>query len=198
MAPGEDPDEPAHGRRPFPFSGRLLKYIDRQKETILIKFDPDVKETLFERIHDLMHDYAKLDPRKNKYPSLSPTYDDGMLRTLTMAAINCDIGKLFIPNRILNKQGPLSEEEWDVIRHHPALAVSKLKEVNVNNPKMFAHIIGHHIINSTVGVPGRKGDHPAGDQDHNRERYLRRHDRSQALREAVQQRSGAAAFEGDA
>jgi len=145
---------------PIPFSGRLLKYIDRQKETILIKFEPDVKEILFERVHDLMHDYAKLDPRKNSYPSLSPAYDDGMLRTLTMAAINCDIGKLFIPNRILNKQGPLSEEEWDVIRHHPALAVSKLKEVNVNNPKMFVHIIGHHIINSTLGYPAVKGTIP--------------------------------------
>jgi HD-GYP domain-containing protein (c-di-GMP phosphodiesterase class II) len=145
---------------PVPFSGKLLKYIDRQKNTILIKYDPDVKEVLFERVHDLMHEYAKLDPKKNKYPSLAPAYDDGMLRTLAMAAINCDIGKLCIPNRILNKQGALSEEEWEVIRHHPALAVSKLKEVNVSNPKMFVHIIGHHIINGTVGYPAVKGTIP--------------------------------------
>jgi HD-GYP domain-containing protein (c-di-GMP phosphodiesterase class II) len=145
---------------PVPFSSQLLKYIDRQKNTILIKYDNDVKEVLFERIHDLMHEYAALDPRKKNYPSLSPAYDDSMLRTLTMAAVNCDIGKLCIPNRILNKQGALTEEEWEVMRHHPALAVSKLKEVNVNLPKMFAHIIGHHIINSTVGYPAVRGTIP--------------------------------------
>jgi HD-GYP domain-containing protein (c-di-GMP phosphodiesterase class II) len=145
---------------PVPFSSQLLKYIDLQKNTILIKYDNDIKEVLFERIHDLMHEYATLDPRKKNYPSLSPAYDDSMLRTLTMAAINCDIGKLCIPNRILNKQGPLTEEEWEVMRHHPALGVSKLKEVDINSPKMFVHIIGHHIINSTTGYPSIKGNIP--------------------------------------
>ena len=145
---------------PVPFSSQLLKYIDRQKNTILIKYDSDVKEVLFERIHDLMHEYASLDPRKKSYPSLSPSYDDGMLRTLTMAAINCDIGKLCIPNRILNKPGPLTDEEWEVMKHHPALAVSKLKEVNVNLPKMFVHIIGHHILDRATGYPAVKGTIP--------------------------------------
>lgn len=145
---------------PVPFSSQLLKYIDRQKNTILIKYDNDVKEVLFERIHDLMHEYASLDPRKKSYPSLSPAYDDGMLRTLSMAAINCDIGKLCIPNRILNKQGALTDEEWEVMKHHPALAVSKLKEVNVNLPKMFVHIIGHHILDRATGYPAVKGNIP--------------------------------------
>jgi len=145
---------------PVPFSGQLLKYIDRQKSTILIKYDNDVKEVLFERIHDLMHEYAALDPRKNSYPSLSPAYDDGMLRTLTMAAINCDIGKLCIPNRILNKPEALTGEEWEVMKHHPALAISKLKEVNVNIPKMFVHIIGHHILDRITGYPAVKGNIP--------------------------------------
>ncbi len=42
------------------------------------------------------------------------------LRTLWRAALLHDIGKLGVSNRILDKPGTLTEEEWATIRRHPA------------------------------------------------------------------------------
>src|SRR4029079_1862281 len=38
---------------------------------------------------------------------------------LNRAALLHDIGKLSVPNSILDKPGPLTAEEWDVVRLHP-------------------------------------------------------------------------------
>jgi putative nucleotidyltransferase with HDIG domain len=43
----------------------------------------------------------------------------GRLRALATGALVHDIGKLSVPNRILQKPGPLTDEEFDVIRRHP-------------------------------------------------------------------------------
>ena len=40
-----------------------------------------------------------------------------------------DIGKLGVPDSILLKQGPLTDEEWKVMRHHPVLAHDMLAPV---------------------------------------------------------------------
>lgn len=40
-----------------------------------------------------------------------------------------DVGKLAIPDRILLKPGPLTEEEWAVMRMHPVLAYEMLKHI---------------------------------------------------------------------
>lgn len=40
-----------------------------------------------------------------------------------------DIGKMGIPDEILNKPGPLTEEEFEVVKRHPVIAYNLLKEV---------------------------------------------------------------------
>jgi putative nucleotidyltransferase with HDIG domain len=41
------------------------------------------------------------------------------LRAVELGALLHDIGKIQVPDSILNKPGPLSEEEWQVMRGHP-------------------------------------------------------------------------------
>ena len=40
-----------------------------------------------------------------------------------------DIGKMGVPDRILNKPGPLTEEEWEIMRKHPLLALELLTPI---------------------------------------------------------------------
>ncbi len=47
-----------------------------------------------------------------------------------------DVGKLGIPESILNKPGPLDEKEWAVMRSHPTLAYHLLSPVNYLAPAL--------------------------------------------------------------
>ena len=40
-----------------------------------------------------------------------------------------DLGKLLIPDKILQKAGPLTKEEWEIIRKHPTAAYEFLKDI---------------------------------------------------------------------
>lgn len=47
--------------------------------------------------------------------------------SLEFAALMHDIGKLGVPESILNKPAKLTEEEWEVMRRHPEVGVKLLK-----------------------------------------------------------------------
>jgi HD-GYP domain-containing protein (c-di-GMP phosphodiesterase class II) len=49
--------------------------------------------------------------------------------TIEYAAILHDIGKLSIPDSVLNKSGTLTDEEWDLIRRHPVVGFDLLRDI---------------------------------------------------------------------
>ena len=51
-------------------------------------------------------------------------------------AILHDIGKIGIPDRILLKDGPLTEEEWDLVRRHPVMAHEILSPISYLQPAL--------------------------------------------------------------
>ena len=40
-----------------------------------------------------------------------------------------DVGKIAIPSRVLYKTGPLSEDEWEIVRQHPELGAAMLRSI---------------------------------------------------------------------
>lgn len=53
-----------------------------------------------------------------------------------------DIGKLGIPDRILKKEGPLNDEEWNLMRRHPE--IGKDSVINIPFLKPAVPVIYHH------------------------------------------------------
>lgn len=51
-------------------------------------------------------------------------------------AILHDIGKVAIPDEILFKPGPLSEEEWNIMQQHPLIAINLLAPINYLAPAL--------------------------------------------------------------
>ncbi|MBV9362678.1 MAG: HD-GYP domain-containing protein [Solirubrobacterales bacterium] len=50
-------------------------------------------------------------------------------RAVEFVAMLHDVGKIFVPKEILNKQGPLDPYEWEVMRHHTIQGERILKQV---------------------------------------------------------------------
>jgi response regulator RpfG family c-di-GMP phosphodiesterase len=53
-----------------------------------------------------------------------------------------DVGKVGVPDKILNKPGPLSVEEWSVMRTHPELGAKIVEPIGFSSATM--DIIRHH------------------------------------------------------
>ena len=48
---------------------------------------------------------------------------------MRQAALLHDIGKVAIPDEMLNKPGPLDDDEWEVMREHPVIGERILRAV---------------------------------------------------------------------
>ena len=69
-----------------------------------------------------------------------------------------DIGKMAIPDHILLKPGPLTEDEWFIMRQHPILAYNLLSSIPYLKPALEIPY-GHHEKWDGSGYPrGLKGD----------------------------------------
>jgi GAF domain-containing protein len=55
--------------------------------------------------------------------------DEAALTEVRQVALLHDIGKLAIPDTILHKRGPLTEEEWRVMRRHPVFSERLIRSV---------------------------------------------------------------------
>jgi len=63
---------------------------------------------------------------------------------IRMAAQMHDIGKIGIPDAILHKPGPLSEQEWTVMRHHPRMSQQILAEAGGRFELVSHIVVAHH------------------------------------------------------
>lgn len=74
------------------------------------------------------------------------------IAALELAALLHDVGYVRIPESILTKSGPLTREEWELIRRHPTLGVSIVQSM----PRMdtvVPIILQHHERYDGLGYP---------------------------------------------
>jgi HD-GYP domain-containing protein (c-di-GMP phosphodiesterase class II) len=82
------------------------------------------------------------------------------LRLLAVGGLLHDMGKLAVPDQILNKPERLSEDEFAVIRLHPAWGRELLAELGGFAPLVLRLVESHHERLDARGYPNRE---PAGD-----------------------------------
>jgi putative nucleotidyltransferase with HDIG domain len=79
-------------------------------------------------------------------------FDDEELLRLCHGALLHDIGKIGVPDAILHKPGPLTEEEWTVMRTHPHLGALMVADVQ-QLEKAREIILNHHERFDGKGYP---------------------------------------------
>lgn len=85
-------------------------------------------------------------------------YGSEQLEKLNIAALLHDIGKIAIPDSVLLKPGPLTEEEYEVIKTHPTLGARILEPVHFLRDSTVV-VLHHHERYDGGGYPaGLKGE----------------------------------------
>ncbi|MBI5905886.1 MAG: HD domain-containing protein [Deltaproteobacteria bacterium] len=81
------------------------------------------------------------------------------LDVIWRGALLHDMGKIGIPDNILLKPGPLTEEEWKVMRTHPEVGSRMLRKIDFLR-KSSAIVLSHHERFDGKGYPrGLQGSH---------------------------------------
>jgi len=77
---------------------------------------------------------------------------------LEFGAILHDVGKIIVPSKVLKKTGPLSEDEWKLMRKHPEAGAKMLEGVD-HLKAAIPFVLYHHERWNGTGYPfGMKGE----------------------------------------
>ena len=89
----------------------------------------------------------------NLAQAMSLGIDGPMLHDIGIAAMLHDIGKLFIPDEILNKPGKLTDEEWQIIKQHPLKGAQHLLDTPGVPHLAVVTAYEHHMKFNMTGYP---------------------------------------------
>lgn len=122
-----------------------------------IEFRSDESGAHVRRIHDITCYVLRNTP-------LGKGLTEEEIRLIGVAAITHDVGKISIPDSILNKQGPLSAEEYELMKQHTvkgAELLSRIPQMREHSAYQYAYDIAlhHHERWDGKGYPhGLEGD----------------------------------------
>jgi response regulator RpfG family c-di-GMP phosphodiesterase len=149
--------------------GRQRQRYRRQLERTVRRQTRRIRRTFLSAIDSLVRTLEARDRytsghslRVRRYALLladSLGLDDQQRGRLSLAAKLHDIGKVGIPEDILNKPARLTSEEYRVVREHPLIAERILSPI-IRNRSVLAAIRGHHERPDGAGYPdGLQGPH---------------------------------------
>ncbi|MCL2873808.1 MAG: HD-GYP domain-containing protein [Defluviitaleaceae bacterium] len=77
------------------------------------------------------------------------------VRQLGRCAMLHDIGKILIPQEIINKPGKLTDVEFETIKNHPALGSEFIAKWNIGDMALRLGVLTHHEKIDGTGYPNR-------------------------------------------
>jgi diguanylate cyclase (GGDEF)-like protein/putative nucleotidyltransferase with HDIG domain len=88
--------------------------------------------------------YAEMMARKLGLP-------ERRVSRIRLAGILHDIGKAGVPNSILHKPGPLTDEEYAIIKRHPELGAQMIEHISLSDVREW--VAAHHERPDGLGYP---------------------------------------------
>jgi len=79
--------------------------------------------------------------------------DGDSLRSLGLSALLYDLGKVRIPSDILGKQGPLTADEWQIVKSHASEGANLLKRIQLVDEMPMVVAYEHHLRHDMQGYP---------------------------------------------
>lgn len=138
--------------------------IERSNQLKLVQMKEALKASVFALAHaiEMRDEYTHQHMhRLNAYAQALAReldWDEARREVLEFGAILHDIGKIYVPESILCKPSPLTEEEWADMRKHPAVGALMIEDIPYL--KACSAMVRHHHENwDGSGYPdGLKGE----------------------------------------
>lgn len=134
-----------------------IRKKNKEKEQMLIHIVQtlagtiDAKDTYTKGHSSRVADYTREIARRYGY-------DDSALTDIYMMALLHDIGKIGVPDAVINKPGKLSDEEYEIIKRHPVMGANILEKIK-EKPELALGAKWHHEKYGGNGYPdGIKGE----------------------------------------
>ena len=119
-------------------SGLMFKEVQRSNMELNLAYDATIEG--LSRAMDLRDKRTEEHARRVTETTIGLAVRLGVggsdLIHIRRGAILHDVGKVAIPDDILFKPGPLAEEEWEIMRRHPTIAVDLLSPVTYLAPAL--------------------------------------------------------------
>jgi HD domain len=85
-------------------------------------------------------------------------YRDEELEAIEIGALLHDIGKIGVPGNVLRKNGPLTDDEWDLVKKHPLISDYILSELDLHPFVRQCARSSHERIDGTGYPEGLSGN----------------------------------------
>ena len=146
------------------FEEHYNEHIDTFKNTIDIVAESNNSLQLFDMLH-AMRDVDDLTYVHSMNVALIASvigkwmgYNQEKIKVLTLAGLMHDIGKLLIPEKILNKPGNLTDNEYEIMKKHVNLGYEQVKNKFMPMSVKEAILLHHEKCNGTGYPFGLKSD----------------------------------------
>jgi putative nucleotidyltransferase with HDIG domain len=83
--------------------------------------------------------------------------DENLIHLMAIGGLFHDVGKRVVPIGVLNKSGPLTEPEWELMRGHPLVGWEQLKATGLSHISLEIVLHHHERVNGTGYPHGLKG-----------------------------------------
>ena len=137
------------------------------EEELLAKFNADHEAMPSGRIFEIATSLAGAidarDPYTKDHSTRVSKYSAALARAINLpeeeierirlGALLHDVGKIGIPETVLKKEGPLSDEEWVIMKQHPTIGAEKVLMPNTSLRDLIPIVKYHHERIDGKGYP---------------------------------------------
>lgn len=132
--------------------GRADRPVLHERAAAALEHSARVRQLALDSVRALVQAVEAKDPHTRRHSEQVAHYavhlahalglSDPAIESLRVAGLLHDIGKIGVPDHILTKPGPLTEEELAYIRRHPALGADILANITLFGAE--AQLVRHH------------------------------------------------------
>ena len=140
---------------------QLFDYLQRSNVDLMVAYDTTIEgwsRALELRDRETEGHTRRVTEMTLELARAMQAFNEDHLVHVRRGALLHDIGKMGIPDKILFKGNPLTEEEWLVMRKHPAYAYDMLSRIAYLLPALKIPLYHHEKWDGTGYPKGLKGE----------------------------------------